>query len=99
MDYQELLENVMANRLTIDERFLIVNVLENQRAAKIALMANKYFMLGHPLTKMEGGAFYEAAKELNIHPDSVQRNYDRLYPKRTLMVEKKVEPALSFPIL
>ena len=46
MDYSQLIENLMSNNLSPDEQNTIFNMLENSRAAKMALKVVNVFLLG-----------------------------------------------------
>jgi len=97
LDYESLIKNLAQNELTIEQRELIFKLLENNRRAKIALKANYYFHLGHPLDLTKKGAFAQAGRDTGCHARTAQRHYYAIFPKRSLFIEREIEPALSFP--
>ncbi len=98
MKYSELTKNLFNNTLTPDQQDFVFNVLKTNKTVKIAMKVEEYFRLGHPLDKNENGAYTLAAETLNCHPDTCQRHYNRVYPGRSIWIEKPIKPALIFPM-
>lgn len=99
MDHDQLIQNLAQNNLSLDERQFIFKLLKNSRKAKIALRVNYYFHLGHSLDLTNQGAFIPAGNDMGCHPRTCQRHYYSVYPKRLIVIEKPITPALSFPRL
>ncbi len=84
MDFETLIDHVMTNQLSIDEKMALYKMLSNSRKAKIAIEANRYFLLGHGTHMEPGGCFYLAAEKFNCSPDTAKRAYNQMYPRRIL---------------
>jgi len=97
MNHANLIQNVFNNTLTIDEQMTIAKAM-NTPVVLTALKVNEFFLLGHRLDHSDNGAYVLASEVMGCHPSTCQRNYNKLYPKRVVFIERPIEPALSFPM-